>query len=246
MKQKISDKVAERLQEMLKNQTWTAGDKLPPERDLAKQLGVSRPSLREALQKLVCAGLLTTRHGGGTFVQEKNQVNFIDPLLNMFQEQTEAKFDVLEVRHALEGTAAYYAALRHTEVDRQRIQHCFDYMIEMHGSPNPLDEAKADAQFHLAISEAAYNPVLQHIMKNLFSLLENSITHNLDKLYTLPKVFEPLSHQHERMMNKVLERDADGARRAAQEHLVFVGESLQQIERAESRKLHAVRSLPTL
>ena len=246
MKQKISDKVAERLQEMLKNQTWTAGDKLPPERDLAKQLGVSRPSLREALQKLVCAGLLTTRHGGGTFVQEKSQVNFIDPLLNMFQEQMEAKFDVLEVRHALEGTAAYYAALRHTEVDRQRIQHCFDFMIEMHGSPNPLDEAKADAQFHLAISEAAYNPVLQHIMKNLFSLLENSITHNLDKLYTLPKVFEPLSHQHERMMNKVLERDADGARRAAQEHLVFVAESLQQIERAESRKLHAVRSLPTL
>jgi DNA-binding FadR family transcriptional regulator len=198
------------------------------------------------LQKLVCSGLLTTRHGGGTYVQERKQTSFIDPLLNMFQEQSEAKFDVLEVRHALEGTAAYYAALRHTEVDRQRIQHCFDNMIEMHGSLNPLDEAKADAKFHLAISEATYNPVLQHIMQNLFSLLEDSITHNLDKLYTLPKVFEPLSHQHERMMNKVLERDADGARRAAQEHLVFVEESLQQIERAETRKLHAVRSLPTL
>ncbi|WP_353571656.1 FCD domain-containing protein [Candidatus Albibeggiatoa sp. nov. BB20] len=246
MKQKISDKVAERLKEMLNEDTWGAGDKLPPERELAKQLGVSRPSLREALQKLACAGLLATRHGGGTYVQEKTETSFINPLLNLFHEQVEAKFDVLEVRHALEGTAAYYAALRHTEVDRQRIQHCFDRMIEMHGSPDPLDEAKADAKFHLAISEAAYNPVLQHIMQNLFSLLENSITHNLDKLYTLPKVFEPLSHQHERMMNKVLERDADGARRAAQEHLIFVEESLQQIERAETRKLHAVRSLPTL
>lgn len=105
-------------------------------------------------------------------------------------------------------------------------------------------EAKADAQFHLAISEAVYNPVLLHIMRSLFSLLESSISHNLDKLYTLPKVFEPLSHKHERMMNKVLERD--GARRAAQEHFIFVEESLQQIERAESRKLQGVRQLPTI
>lgn len=246
MKQKVSDQVAQRLQEMLMSRIWNAGDKLPPERELAKQLGVSRPSLREALQKLVCSGLLTTRHGGGTYVKEDTQNNFISPLLNLFQEQTEAKFDILEVRHALEGTAAYYAALRHTEVDRQRIQHCFDRMIEMHGSPNTLDEAKADAQFHLAIAEATYNPILLHIMRSLFSLLENSISHNLDKLYTLPKIFEPLSHQHERLMNKVLECDADGARRAAQEHLIFVEKSLQQIERAETRKIDAVRSLPSI
>lgn len=240
---KLSDQIAERLQTMIADGSLQPGAKLPPERELAEQLKVSRPSLREAIQKLSYMGLLTSRQGGGTFVNDEFGPSFVDPLISLFNAQPEARFDVLEVRHALESTAAYYAALRHTNADKETIQRNFDQMIAMHGHPDPMEEAKADAAFHLSIAEAAHNPVLLHIMHSLFSLLQNSVSHNLDKIYTLPNVFEPLSQQHERMAKKVMERDAEGARRAAQEHMVFVEESLQQVDRAEARKLRDLRHL---
>jgi DNA-binding FadR family transcriptional regulator len=91
--------------------------------------------------------------------------------------------------------------------------------------------------------EASHNLVLLHVMRGLFTLLQSSISHNLDKLHTLPRVFEPLSNQHERLMNSVIEGDAEKARQAAQEHLVFVEESLQQIDREEVRKQRSLRGL---
>ena len=219
------------------------GERLPAERVLAGQLQVSRPSLREAIQKLNSRGMLTTRRGGGTFVRDDIEPSFIDPLLAMLKELPESRYDVLEIRHALEGTAAYYAALRATEEDKARIRRKFEIMISKHGVGDPMDEARADAEFHLSIVEASHNLVLLHVMRGLFTLLMNSISHNLDKLYTLPRVFEPLSNQHERLMNTVLESDPDKARQAAQTHLVFVEESLQQIDREEVRNRGHLRGI---
>jgi len=207
------------------------GERLPAERALASRLQVSRPSLREAIQKLNSKGLLDTRRGGGTYVREGIEASFVDPLLALLKELPETRFDVLEIRHALEGTAAYYAALRSTDGDKENIQQKFETMIARHGIGDPMDEARADAEFHLSIVEASHNLVLLHVMRGLFTLLINSISHNLDKLYTLPRVFQPLSNQHRRLMEAVLEGDPEKARQAAQTHLVFVEESLQQIDR---------------
>lgn len=219
------------------------GERLPAERVLAGQLQVSRPSLREAIQKLNSRGMLTTRRGGGTYVRDDIEPSFVDPLLAMLKELPESRYDVLEIRHALEGTAAYYAALRATEADKERIRQKFEIMISKHGSGDPMDEARADAEFHLSIVEASHNLVLLHVMRGLFTLLMSSISHNLDKLYTLPRVFEPLSNQHERLMNSVLEGDPEKARQAAQTHLVFVEESLQQIDREAVRNRGHLRGI---
>jgi DNA-binding FadR family transcriptional regulator len=242
---RLSDQIAETLQGMIANGTFKPGDRIPSERELASRLDVSRPSLREAIQKLNSKGLMSTRRGGGTYVSEELAPEFVDPLLQLLREQPESRFDVLEVRHALEGTAAYYAALRGTREDKLKIRKCFVQMIEKHGSPDPMDEARADAAFHLSIVEACHNLVLLHVMRGLFTLLQSSISHNLDKLYTLPRVFEPLSRQHERLMEAIVEGDPEKARQAAQAHLVFVEESLQQIDREEVRKQRALRGLTT-
>ncbi len=243
--QRLSDQIAEKLETMIAEGGLKPGEKLPAERELAQRLEVSRPSLREAIQKLNSKGLLSTRHGGGTYVCESLEPSFVTPLIALLREMPESRFDVLEIRHALEGTAAYYAALRGTSEDKEKIRDCFEEMIKNHGSPDPMDEARADAAFHLSIVEASHNLVLLHVMRGLFTLLQNSISHNLDKLYTLPRVFEPLSHQHERLMNSVIDGDAEKARQAAQEHLVFVEESLQQIDREEVRKQRSLRGLST-
>ncbi|MCV5977052.1 GntR family transcriptional regulator, partial [Escherichia coli] len=92
----------------------------PPERELAKQFDVSRPSVREAIQRLEAKRLLTRRQGGGTFVSENIWKSFSDPLLNLLSSHSETQLDLLESRHAMEGISAYFAALRGTEEDFAR------------------------------------------------------------------------------------------------------------------------------
>ncbi len=84
-----------------------AGERLPAERKLAEQFGVSRPSLREAIQKLVAKGLLVSRQGGGNYVNQEVGTTFSDPLLALLAEKHDAQKDLLEFRHTLEGACAY-------------------------------------------------------------------------------------------------------------------------------------------
>ena len=143
----------------------------------------------------------------------------------------------------MDGNAAWFAALRATEADKANIRARFDEMIALHGSEDPMDEAHADAAFHLSIVEASHNLVLLHVMQNLFELLQNSISHNLDKLYTIPRVFEPLKDQHRELMEAVVASDPERARKAAQEHLAFVEDSLKDIDADEARKVRSLRHL---
>lgn len=242
-KTRLSDQIAEQLEAMIVTQGLKAGDRLPAERPLAEQLEVSRPSLREAIQKLISKGLLVSRAGGGTYIQDTAQLGQVEPLVTLFRENPEYRFDVLEIRHAIEGNAAWYAALRATEEDKQLIRERFNAMIAQHGSEDPMDEARADAAFHLSIVEASHNLVSLHIMRNLFELLQNSISHNLDKLYTQARVFEPLSAQHRELMDAVLASDPERARQAAEDHLVFVEDSLKAIDADEARKVRSLRHL---
>ncbi len=80
-----------------------------------------RPSLREAIQRLEAKGLLLRRQGGGTFVQSSLWQSFSDPLVELLSDHPESQYDLLETRHALEGIAAYYAALRSTDEDKELI-----------------------------------------------------------------------------------------------------------------------------
>jgi DNA-binding FadR family transcriptional regulator len=241
---RLSDQIAEQLETMIASQGLKPGDRLPAERQLAEQLEVSRPSLREAIQKLISKGLLISRAGGGTFVQQVGATPpCANPMVELFRENPEYRFDVLEIRHALEGNAAWYAALRATDEDKTNIRACFEQMIALHGSEDPMDEARADAAFHLSIVEASHNLVLLHVMRGLFELLQNSISHNLDKLYTLPRVFEPLKEQHRELMEAVVASDPERARKAAQEHLAFVEDSLKSIDADEARKVRSLRHL---
>jgi len=119
-------------------------------------------------------------------------------------------------------------------------------MIAVHGSDDPMDEARADSAFHLSIVEASHNLVLLHVMRGLFELLQNSISHNLDKLYTLPRTFIPLSDQHKSLMEAVVEGRADDARLAAQNHLAFVEEKIKEIDADEARKIRSLQYINML
>ena len=118
---KISDVIMEQLERMILEGSLQPGQKLPPERELAVQFEVSRPSLREAIQKLEAKGLLMRRQGGGTYVKEQLWQSLADPIVELMHNDSESQYDLLEFRHATEGMMAYFAALRGTDADMQNI-----------------------------------------------------------------------------------------------------------------------------
>ncbi len=245
---RLADELAEQLEIMIHARGIKPGERLPAERKLAVEMQVSRSSLREAIQRLASKGLLVSRPGGGTYVRDMTaswtEGTIVDPLVTLFQDNPEYRFDVLEIRNALESAAALHAAMRATDEDKRNLRERFDTMISVHGSSDPMDEARADAAFHLAIAAASHNLVLFQIMRGLFDLLQANISHNLEKLYTLPRVFEPLSAQHRELMDAIIAGEPERARRAACVHIEFVQSSLKTIDEDEARKARSFRLPP--
>lgn len=243
---KISDTIVRQLEARILEGTLRPGERLPPERELAQRLDVSRPSLREALQKLEALGLVETRQGGGTYVSAVLAPTLTDPLVQLFQRHPETVYDLLEFRQALEGIAAFYATRRATAADREILERRFAAMDEAHRRADPVAEAAADAELHLAIAEAAHNVVLLHIMRGLFDLLRRGIVSSRERLYTREGVREVLLRQHRALYEALLAGDAEAARTAAHDHLVFVEGTLREIDRDEERRLRSERRLRTL
>ena len=104
---RLSDDIVIQLEALILEGSLKTGERLPAERALAERFGVSRPSLREAIQKLVAKGLLVSRQGGGNYVAESLGSTFSDPLLQLLEHKEDAQRDLLEFRHTLEGSCAY-------------------------------------------------------------------------------------------------------------------------------------------
>jgi len=238
---RIADVLTERLESMIIEGSLKPGERLPPERTLAEQFEVSRPSVREAIQKLAARGLLTSRQGGGTYVSEELARAWSDPLSALLGRHGEFNLDLLEFRDALEGISAYYAAMRSTPADKAMLRQRFEDLEKSFEGRDPEREAGADAAFHLAIAEAAHNVVLLHSMRSLFQLLEKSIVANLRHLFEKPESRPRLIQQHRSLFEAIMQGRAEDARNAAHEHLVFVEDSLLELERAETRAQRALR-----
>lgn len=242
---RLPDQIATRIEELIVSRRLTAGDRLPAERKLAEELQVSRSSLREGIQRLASRGLLVSRVGGGTYVADLSPVwsreAIYNPLETLVKGDPEYRFDVLEIRHALDGTAAWHAAIRATPADRDRLRESYEHTVALHGHEDPMEEARADASFHLAIAEASHNLVLAQVTRALFDLLQVSISRNLEKLYTLPKVYEPLSAQHGELTEAICAGQPDRAREAAYVHINFVHASLKSIDEDIARKARSAR-----
>jgi GntR family transcriptional repressor for pyruvate dehydrogenase complex len=238
---KISDVIMAQLEAMILEGSLKPGQQLPPERELAAQFEVSRPSLREALQKLSARGLIVSRQGGGSFVSDSIGSSMVDPLTQLFSTHPEAQYDLLEFRHALEGVSAYYAALRCTQVDKERLQACYVALQSAHDEKLFEQETKADAEFHLAIAEASHNAVLLHTMRSLFTLLHDNIYANLESVYPKRDTRERIHNQHRVLLNAIIAEDPEKARNAAHDHLAFIEEAIIEQSKETTRQERAVR-----
>ncbi|MDY7530807.1 FCD domain-containing protein [Pseudomonas sp. Bout1] len=242
---RLSDDIVEQLEGMILEGTLKSGERLPAERALAEQFGVSRPSLREAIQKLAAKGLLVSRQGGGNYVVESLGSTFSDPLLHLLENNPEAQRDLLEFRQTLEASCAYYAALRATEVDRERLTAAFEELQDCYTRPDEVsrvEEGAADARFHLAIAEASHNAVLLHTIRGLFDLLKRNVVTNIGGMYQQrTETRDMLINQHRDLYLAIIEGRAEQAREVATRHLLYVQEVLEEVRQEVQRMARAER-----
>lgn len=218
----ITDTVTAKLESMIVEGIFKPGDTLPPERQLAKDFKVSRASLRQALSVLESRGLILSRQGGGNYVCDVVRKSFSDPLLDLIKRHHELKFQVIELRQTLESSAAFFAAERATDKDREIICQRLDELKAIVPSKDPFKEAKADLELHLAIADAAHNTPLSLMLRNIYSLLLSEIEENLTLVHRYDTYSMRLHEQHQQMVELVISADSEGARSIVNEHLELI------------------------
>ena len=241
--QKISDAIAQSLEQRILEGSLKPGDRIPPERELAVEMGVSRASLREAVQKLVSRGLLVSRQGEGTFVTDRLDAGFADPWQEMIRTHPSVREDLLEFRHMLEAKAAECAARRATDVDVERLATCFQQLDAAFRGDNLDEQVETDLAFHQAVAEAAHNAIIGHLTASLLRLIEDHIRRNLSSLMRMPEARESLHDQHRRVLEAIIQRSPDAARNAAAEHIDFVRARLLETLRSDAHRESALRRL---
>ena len=231
--ERLAQSVVRQIELLILRGLLRPGERLPPERELADRLGVSRPSLREAIAELQARGLLVARAGSGVFVAEMLGSAFSEALVGLFATHEEALFDYISFRRDLEGMAAERAARHGSETDHKVIAAVFAKMEAAHDKRNPADEAALDAEFHLAIIEASHNIVMLHMMRAMFDLLKAGVFYNRNQLFRHRATRDALLAQHRAIRDAILSRDAPGARQAAEAHMTYVEVTLDDLRRAE-------------
>jgi len=240
---KLSDAIVTALETMILEGTLRPGEKLPSERDLAKQFEVSRPSIREAIQALEGKGLLSRRQGGGTYVQEQLWQSLSDPVLELIANDPESQYDLLEFRHATEGMLAFYAAIRGTATDFERIRQCQLVIATAQQTNNIDDEADAIVELYKVIAEASHNVAMLHLVLSMSELLRQNIAQNLELLYRHNQAVASSNKHRSALIEAIVSRDSEQARNASNAHLAYIEDVLLSVRQEDSRVQRALRRI---
>lgn len=189
------------------------GERLPSERQLAIELGVSRPSVREAVRILQSEGRLKVRHGQGVFVAEPQVAAELRRLLLADHSIDE----LFAMREVLEVPAARWAATTGNREVLSRVQHAHDelHRTSLSDSPDFTMLQRLDMQFHLSIVQASGNRFLEQTQSVLNSILAEGMQTTL----TAPGRLEKSREEHRRILQAVLNGDSAAAAKAARRHI---------------------------
>ena len=230
--EKLSQGVVRQIERLILQGILRPGERLPAERDLAERLGVSRPSLREAIAELQEAGLLVTRAGAGIYVADVLGSAFSPALIRLFSRHDEAVDDYLDFRRDMEGLAAERAARLGSDTDLQVIETILRRMEAAHGKRDPAEESGLDAEFHMAIVEASHNTVMLHMMRAMFDLLRAGVFYNRQMLFQRRTTRATLLDQHRAINAAIQAREPAAARKAVEAHLGYIQAELAEWRRA--------------
>jgi GntR family transcriptional regulator, transcriptional repressor for pyruvate dehydrogenase complex len=212
---RLYEAIAERLLSHVVQSDLRPGDKLPGERDLARRLGVSRTTIRQAIVALQTQGVLEVRHGGGTFLASLDRRS---PAVARVVERRRRLPAVLEARRALEVPIAAHAAARRDDDDLRAIDAALDRMrAEVTEGAIGLD---GDQAFHDAVTAAAHNAVLTDLMATLADAIAETRSESLSQEDRPPRSLA----DHEAIAGAIAAGDPDAAAAAMHAHLDHVAD----------------------
>jgi len=235
----LYDDVIAQLREVISDGSLRPGDKLPPERQLASQLGVSRATLREALKGLSLMGVIQIKQGEGTFIREDINARLISqPLRFLPPSESDLMLELLETRQAIEPMAAKLAAERAEEKDMCEMREALEEMKSHLSLTDTSRTSASDLAFHLTICKASKNSIIYQVERSIQKMLLNTMKTTI----FIPSAVGTAMAYHERILAAILNHDSDEAFAATLEHLEKVSynvrESTQQVSEPKTVSEH--------
>ncbi len=233
--QRLYEQVASQVADLVVRGEFKPGDRLPPERDLAKALGVSRPTVREAMIALEMAGLIEVRVGAGTFVTEKASRNG-ETNARLFEGAGSSPFELIAARRIIEPEVAAAAAQVATRAEIDAIAET----VRMIGAATDTPSHRsADHLFHVRIGLASHNSVLTEIVDDCWAEMYSPMFERMGAITGLivarcsPQQRDTTVAEHEAVYRAIAAHDPAAARAAMDAHLIGVEAILAGGEAAE-------------
>lgn len=226
-REKVYIQILEQIKSNIINKTIKSGDRLPSERVLAEQLGVSRATVREAIRSLEMIGLVNCRQGEGNFVAESFDNTLTEPLSVMFLLNNGNVMEIHELRRAVEVEAAKLAARNATLT---HIENLNGILSSIESGEDESVNANLDKQFHYQIAFASNNSLIREVLNSATTLIEDfikdlriAILNDLDRA-------ESINTQHRAIYEAIKNRDTDSAGEAMLSHMNFIEDYVNRIQ----------------
>jgi GntR family transcriptional repressor for pyruvate dehydrogenase complex len=223
-KTKVYEKVVQQIHAMIRDGLLNAGDRLPPERELAETFQVSRSSLRDALRALEVMGLVQARQGEGTTVRDLTAASLVSPLSAVLSGKRELVSELLDLRRMIEPPLAARAAKHAAAEDLSRLEDILRRQKERIDRGELAIEE--DSEFHYAIARAAKNSVVLKVLDLFMDLLRESRERSLQVEGRTQRSFAG----HRRILTAICGRNALAAEQAMRRHI-------QEVERIVLKKM---------
>ncbi len=203
--------IADQIAALIDSGEYKPGSRLPPERDLAKQLGVSRPSVREALIALEVEGYVEVRVGSGVYVLGR-RAPAAAPL-----PADSGPFELIKARWIIESECAALAARSATKAQVRAIEEALDAMArDKDQGTMPLHN---DREFHLRVAEASGNSALVLVVQTLWDQRTGPLFLRLEHHFDTPGLWEVAIREHREVLQAIVKKDASAARAAMRRHM---------------------------
>ena len=218
MKKKILDEVYDQLLSLISNGKLKPGERLPPERVLARDLKVSRQSIREALKRAESKGLVKVRQGEGTFILSAASHLIESPFLTLMTEEVEKIYEFIEIRKLIEVWCAKKSAEFITAKELKKMEKALSEMEKLIDSREIL--GKPDIDFHIAIAEASHNTLMVHMMTTIKQIFLSMF--KISNFIRRPGKNKILIKQHQEVYEAIKNRNPELAGKKMERHLLFV------------------------
>jgi GntR family transcriptional repressor for pyruvate dehydrogenase complex len=228
--QKVYNQICEQFIDLVERGEFKPGMKLPAERELARHLGVSRASLREALTVLQMMGMVETVSGQGTFVSDKPKVS----IKNYLPNAGESPFLILQARKTIEPSIAALAAVQRSEAGLRKLEEILETIESDHSRLQVLGDAfsEGDRRFHLEIARITENPILVNIQEMFYSLMGQELWLALMRhtSFSTPGRWQEAGREHHDIVEAIQARDSQAAASRMRAHLTRVENIMIQAE----------------